>query len=178
MVELRTARLLLRELREADREPFARMNADPLVMEHFPRTLTRAESDALLDRIGEHHREHGWGLWGVERRDTGELVGFTGLTTVRFETAFTPAVEVGWRLDAAHWGQGFATEAATEALRYGFEVVGLERVVSFTARSNVRSQAVMRRIGMQPWPAWDFDHPSVPEGSPLRYAVVYRLDRP
>jgi RimJ/RimL family protein N-acetyltransferase len=176
--ELTTERLLLRGWRDEDRAPFAALNADPEVMEHFPAPLTAAGSDALIDRITAGFDEHGYGLWAVELRATGELVGFTGLAQQTFPAAFTPAVEVGWRLARAAWGHGYATDAATAALRYGFEVVGLDEIVSLTAVTNVRSQRVMQRLGMTRDPADDFDHPNVPEGSPLRRHVLYRLRRP
>lgn len=169
-----TPRLVMRGFADADREPFAAMNADPRVMEHFPTPLTRAESDAFVDRVAAHWAARGWGLWALERRDTGAFCGFAGLWPVRFRAPFTTRVEVGWRLGTEHWGQGFATEAGGAALGYGFTVLGLPEVVSFTSVTNVRSQAVMRRLGMQREPAWDFEHPSVPEGSPLRPHVVHR----
>jgi RimJ/RimL family protein N-acetyltransferase len=176
--ELTTDRLLLRGWRDDDRPPFAALNADPEVMEHFPAPLTAAESDALVDRIMAGFDEHGYGLWAVELRATGELVGFTGLALQTFPAPFTPAVEVGWRLARAACGQGYATEAATAALRYGFDVVGFDEIVSLTAVTNVRSQRVMQRLGMARDPADDFDHPNVPEGSALRRHVLYRLRRP
>lgn len=150
MTPLRTARLLLREWSEDDREPFAALIADPAVMEHFPAPLSREQSDALLDRAQAHLGEHGWGLWAVEVVDAGlgartGSAGFTGLATVRFEEHFTPAVEVGWRLVPWAWGHGYATEAATAALAVAFERLGLEEVVSFTAGTNARSQASLRR---------------------------------
>ena len=177
VVTLTTDRLLLRGFTDADREPFAALNADPRVMEHFPEPLTRERSDAFVDRIAAHWAEQGWGLWALERRDTGQFIGFTGLWPVGFDAPFEPRTEVGWRLAAEHWGHGFATEAARAALAFGFDVLGRAEIVSFTSRLNLRSQAVMRRIGMRHEPAWDFDHPSVPPGSPLRPHVTYRVGR-
>lgn len=174
---LRTGRLLLRRWRDEDRGPFAALNADPDVMEHFPSALTRAESDALAGRIESFLEANGYGLWAVERLDRGEFIGFVGLSVPSFEAPFTPAVEAGWRLAREHWGHGFATEAARAAVADGFERLGLEEIVSFTALSNVRSQAVMRRLGMTRDPAEDFDHPRLPEGHPLRRHVLYRLSR-
>ena len=170
-----TPRLLMRGFTDADRVPFARMNADPVVMEHFVRPRTPEETDAFVDRITAHWDEHGWGLWALERRDTGEFIGYTGLWPVRFEAAFSPKVEVGWRLAAAHWGRGFATEAAGAAVDHAFTVLGWPEVVSFTAEANVRSRAVMERIGMRREPQWDFEHPGVPVGHPVRPHVFYRL---
>jgi RimJ/RimL family protein N-acetyltransferase len=171
---LRTARLLLRRWRDGDRAPFAALNADPEVMEHFPSRLTRADSDAFVDRIEADFDERGYGLWALEVEPTGEFIGFTGLSMPRFEASFMPAVEIGWRLARSAWGHGYASEAARESLRYAFSDLALSEVVSFTAVGNVRSRAVMERIGMTHDPADDFDHPLVPDGSPLRRHVLYR----
>jgi RimJ/RimL family protein N-acetyltransferase len=172
-----TERLVLRGFTDADRDRFAALNADPFVMEHFPATYDRARSDAFVDRIGQGWAERGYGLWALERRDTGEFIGYTGLWPAEFPAPFTPAVEVGWRLARPHWGKGFASEAAREALRFGFEDVGLEEIVSFTAVPNERSWRVMERIGLLRDPAGAFEHPTVPAGSPLRPHVLYRLSR-
>jgi RimJ/RimL family protein N-acetyltransferase len=172
---LRTERLVMRGWRPSDHAPHAAMNADPRVMEHFPATMTRAESDAFVERMEGHFAEHGFGLWAVEVPGEAELIGFVGLAVPRFEAHFTPAVEVGWRLAPEWWGRGYATEAAREALRYGFEDAGLAEIVSFTAPANERSRSVMRRIGMTHDPADDFDHPALPPGHRLRRHVLYRL---
>ncbi len=171
---IRTERLLLRRWTDADRAPFAALNADPEVMEHFPAPLDRADSDALADRIEAGFAERGWGLWAVEAPEG--FVGFTGLSVPAFEADFLPAVEVGWRLARTAWGRGYATEAATAALRCAFDEVGLEEVVSFTATTNTRSQRVMQRLGMAP--AGEFHHPALPEGHRLRRHVLYRLRSP
>jgi ribosomal-protein-alanine N-acetyltransferase len=170
--ELRTPRLLLRRWRPADREPFAALNADPAVMEHFPAPLSRPESDALVDRIEAGFAAHGFGLWAVEAG--GALVGFTGLSVPSFEAPFLPSVEVGWRLARSAWGRGWASEAATAVLAAAFGPLGLPEVVSFTATTNERSQAVMRRIGMTP--AGTFEHPRLPAGHRLRTHVLYRAE--
>ncbi|MBB4703976.1 GNAT family N-acetyltransferase [Sphaerisporangium siamense] len=172
---LQTPRLILRQWREEDLAPFAVMNADPRVMEHFPATLTRDQSDALAGRARARLEEDGFGLWAVEVRETGEFAGFTGLIWQTFPAPFTPAVEVGWRLRPECWGRGYATEAAGAALDHGFGPAGLTEVISMTAGTNVRSQAVMRRLGMIRDPAEDFEHPAVPSGSPLHPHVLYRL---
>ncbi|HTN79787.1 MAG TPA: GNAT family N-acetyltransferase [Acidimicrobiales bacterium] len=173
-----TERLLLRSWRDEDLAPFAAMNADPVVMEHFPSTLTRRESDALVVRITAQLDDLGYGLWALEVRDSGEFVGFTGLALQTFPAHFTPAVEVGWRLAQSAWGHGYATEAALAALEYGFTVAGLDEIVSMTAATNVRSQQVMQRIGMTHDPADDFDHPNVPDGHRVKPHVLYRIRRP
>ena len=173
---IQTTRLVMRRWTDADREPFAAMNADPQVMAYFPARLTRTESDALVDRIEEQFDAYGYGLWALERRDDGAFLGFTGLAHVRPGLPFSPALEVGWRLVAAAWGQGFATEAAREALRVGFESRH-DEIVSFTAVVNAPSRRVMERLGMHRDPADDFDHPALANWSPLRPHVLYRLRR-
>lgn len=175
--ELTTERLRLRGWRDDDRPPFAALNADPEVMAHFPTTLSRTTSDMLVDGTMDGWAANGFGLWVLERLEDARFLGFTGLSKPSFEAHFTPAVEVGWRLARHAWGQGFATEAARASLAFGFEVVGLDDIVSFTVPANVRSRAVMERIGMRHDPADDFDHPKLPAGHPLRRHVLYRLDR-
>ena len=155
-----TRRLVLRGFLEADREPFARMNADPEVMRHLQGPMSRERSDAFVRRIGACWAERGYGLWALERRDSGEFLGYTGLWPADVLPS-GPAVEVGWRLARPAWGHGFATEAATEALRLAFTDVGLDEVVSFTPAVNTASLGVMRRIGLRRDPGRDFDHPRV-----------------
>ncbi|MGH3074730.1 MAG: GNAT family N-acetyltransferase [Gaiellales bacterium] len=167
----------MRGWRASDRAAFAAMNADPRVMEHFPGTMTRADSDVFADRIETHFAEHGFGLWAVEVPGVAEFTGFVGLAAPRFDAHFTPAVEVGWRLAAEWWGRGYATEAAREALRFSFDDAGLAEIVSFTAVANEPSRAVMRRIGMTHDPADDFDHPALPPGHRVERHVLYRLSR-
>jgi RimJ/RimL family protein N-acetyltransferase len=174
--ELTTPRLRMRQWREPDREPFAALNADPEVMRYFPAPLTRAQSDALAAREQAHIGERGWGLWAVEVIDGAPFIGFVGLAEPNFSAHFTPTVEVGWRLAQAHWGLGYATEAANAALDFAFGRLGLAEVVSFTAKVNTRSIRVMERLGMSHDASDDFDHPSVAEG-PLRPHVLYRLQR-
>jgi len=177
---LRTARLILRAWRHEDLEPFAALNADPAVMEHFPGTLTRAASDAAAAHIRAELAERGFGLWAVEVPGEAEFVGFTGLSVVRFDAPFTRAaqpsevIEVGWRIARAHWGRGYAPEAAQAALRYGFEALGLGEIVAFTAIGNTRSRRVMEKLGMTHEPADDFEHPNLAPAHPLRRHVLYR----
>jgi RimJ/RimL family protein N-acetyltransferase len=173
--ELRTERLLLRRWREADREPFAALNADPRVMEYLSAPYTRPDSDELITRIEREFDRRGYGLWALQIRASEELVGFTGLQVPSFEASFTPAVEVGWRLVRSAWGQGYATEAGRAAVAFGFEQAGLREIVSFTSTANLRSRAVMERIGMSHDPAEDFDHPQVEPGDRLRRHVLYRI---
>jgi RimJ/RimL family protein N-acetyltransferase len=176
--ELRTQRLLLRRWREADRAPFAAMNADPRVMEHFPKLLSREESDAMVARIEAHRAQYGFAQWAVEIPGVTSFAGFVGLSRPRFEASFTPCVEVGWRLAAEYWGCGYATEAARAALDFGFNRLGLVEVLSFTVPANLRSRRVMEKLGMTHDPADDFDHPLLAAGHPLRRHVLYRIRRP
>jgi RimJ/RimL family protein N-acetyltransferase len=173
-----TERLRLRTWRDSDLEPFATLNADPEVMRHFPATLDRAASDALVGRIKAHFDHHGFGPWVVEIPDVTECAGFVGLMVPTFEAHFTPCIEIGWRLARQYWGKGYATEAATVALDYAFEVLQADEVVAMTVPSNRRSRAVMERLGMSQDPADDFDHPSLPVGHALQRHVLYRKARP
>jgi RimJ/RimL family protein N-acetyltransferase len=174
---LKTERTVLRDWRDADLEGFAQLNADPEVMEWFPSTLSRDKSDALADRIRKNLTADGWGLWALEVPGVSEFCGFVGLNQVPFDVGFSPAVEIGWRLDKPWWGHGYASEAARACLRYGFDELGLDEIVSFTATGNTRSRAVMERIGMTRDPEGDFDHPAIPDTSALRRHVLYRLAR-
>jgi len=177
MSRIETDRLFLRRWRDPDREPFARLNRDRRVMEFFPGPLSAEQSDALVDRIEAHFDQHGFGLWAAESRAAGDFIGFIGLAIPRFEAAFTPCVEIGWRLDPAHWGKGLATEGAQAVVRHAFDVVGLDEIVSLTVPGNVRSRRVMEKLGMTHDPKEDFDHPILPPGHPLRRHVLYRLKR-
>jgi RimJ/RimL family protein N-acetyltransferase len=178
MTVLNTERLTLRPWQDLDREPFAELNADSEVMRYFPATLTREQSDALVDRIATAFDQQGWGLWALQERASGRFLGFTGLAAVAFTAAFTPATEVGWRLRHDAWGHGYATEAARAALDFAFAWLGLQQVISFTASANRRSRSVMTRLGMRHDPADDFDHPALPDGHPLRRHVLYRIGTP
>jgi RimJ/RimL family protein N-acetyltransferase len=177
IARVETERLILRTWREADREPFARINADPAVMEFFPASLSRAESDEGVDRIEKHFRERGFGLFAAELRRDGTFIGFIGLNVPRFVAHFTPCVEIGWRLAAAHWGQGLATEGARAVVRHGFETLALDEIVAFTIPANVRSRRVMEKLGMTHDPEDDFDHPGLEPGHPMRRHVLYWLKR-
>jgi RimJ/RimL family protein N-acetyltransferase len=173
---IETPRLILRTWLESDREPFRRMNGDPAVMEFYPKLLSPAESDEAYSRIQVHFKRHGFGLYAAELRESGAFAGYIGLSAPSFEAHFMPCVEIGWRLDAAYWNRGLATEGARAVLRYGFEVLGLREIVSFTTPANLPSRRVMEKLGMRHDPADDFDHPRLPEGHPLRRHVLYRTD--
>jgi RimJ/RimL family protein N-acetyltransferase len=178
MTMLETPRLLLRRWRDDDREPFAEMCADARVMRHFPSPLTRDECDRMVDRNLAHFERHGFGLYAAELRDTGAFIGFIGLAVPSFQAHFTPCVEIGWRLAAAYWDRGLATEGARATLRYAFETLEIPEVVSLTVPANLASRRVMEKLGMTHDPADDFDHPNLPEGHPLRRHVLYRIRRP
>ncbi len=175
MPALTTPRLRLRPWRDDDLPAFAALNADPRVMEFFPKLLTQAESEASAAAIRENGKLRGFGLWAVEIVDSAPFIGFVGLSVPRFEAHFTPCVEIGWRLAFEHWHNGYATEAARAAVRFGFEQLNLKEIVSFTVPENRRSRRVMERLGMTHDPAEDFDHPMLPLGHPLRRHVLYRL---
>jgi RimJ/RimL family protein N-acetyltransferase len=175
--ELRTKRLVLRAWRESDLEPFAALNADARVMEYLPAVLSRAESDAEAARARAHFDQHGFGFWAVEVLGGASFIGFAGLARPRFESSFTPCVEIGWRLAAEHWGRGYATEAARRALRFAFNDLALDEVVAWTVPANRRSLRVMDKLGMRHDPASDFDHPLLPDHHPLRRHVLYRIGR-
>jgi RimJ/RimL family protein N-acetyltransferase len=175
--DLQTSRLLLRRWTDEDLPAFAALNADPQVMEHFPKLLDRAESDAVAARIRALFEERGYGLWAVSVIGGAPFIGFVGLNAPAFQAAFTPCVEIGWRLAREHWGHGYASEGARAALEFGFNELQLDEIVSFTVPANVRSRGVMERIGMRHSPADDFLHPMLPAGHPLQPHVFYRLPR-
>jgi len=174
---LTTARLQLRSWRDADLAPFAALNADPRVMQYFPKTLNRRESDVVADRVRSTLVGRGFGLWAVEVPGVASFIGFVGLAEPAFRASFTPCIEIGWRLAFDHWGRGYASEAAAAVLEHAFGALALSEIVSFTATSNQRSRRVMERLGMRRLPSEDFDHPNLPEGDPLRRHVLYRLPR-
>jgi RimJ/RimL family protein N-acetyltransferase len=173
---LETKRLLLRQWRDEDFAPFAALNADPEVMRYFPAPLSREASDAMALRCRSLIFERGWGFWAVERKDTQEFIGFVGLNKPVAQLPFSPCVEIGWRLALAHWGNGYATEAAQRALQFGFEELELPEIVSFCVLSNSKSRAVMERLGMQDQGA-TFNHPAIPVEHELSLHCLYRLSR-
>jgi RimJ/RimL family protein N-acetyltransferase len=172
---IETPRLRLRQWREDDLAPFAALNTDPEVMRFFEEPLSHERSDAWARAIAAVIEDQGWGLWALERRDTGEFIGFTGLQVPRHELPFNPCVEVGWRLARSAWGQGFATEAGRASLAHAFGPLDLDEVVSMTAVTNVPSRRVMERLGMARDGQADFDHPGVSHGHPLQRHVLYRI---
>jgi RimJ/RimL family protein N-acetyltransferase len=175
--EIRTARLRLRSWREEDFDAYAALNADPRVMEFYPGLLSREESRDRFALGQARTARDGYGFWPVEVIGGAPFIGMVGLSNPDFEAPFLPAVEIGWRLAAEHWGRGYATEAAQAALAFGFERLGLSEIVSFTTVANVRSRRVMEKLGMQRAPEEDFLHPQIAEGHPLRPHVLYRARR-
>lgn len=173
--ELTTERLRLRRWRPSDRRPFAELNADARVMEHFPAPLTRDESNRMVQRIEAQFELHGFSLWALEVPGVVEFAGFVGLLVPSFQAPFTPCVEIGWRLAFEHWGKGYAPEAARAVLRFAFEQARLREVLSFTATGNLRSRRVMEKIGMSHDAGDDFDHPNLPPGHRLGRHVLYRV---
>ena len=171
-------RVILRAWQPADLPAFAALNADPQVIEFLPKGLSREESDALARRCQQGLDARGYGLWAVGVPGVADFIGYTGLSVPGFEASFTPCVEIGWRIARAHWGHGYATEAARVALTVGFGPAALEEIVSFTVPANRRSRAVMERLGMTHHPEEDFDHPLLPAGHRLRRHVLYRLNKP
>ena len=170
---IETPRLLLRPWRNSDRIPFAEQNADPIVMRFLSGPLTREQSDAYAQRVQQHFAEHGFAKWAVEAPGVAPFIGAVGLSHVRYEASFTPAVEVAWRLNRRFWGHGYATEAARAAIADGFTRVGLAEIVAVTALGNIPSQRVMERLGMVR--SIEYDHPVLAADNPLRRHVLYRL---
>lgn len=175
---IETERLILRPPEDRDRDAIAAFNGDPQVGAWLARALTRQESDELVDRIQRHIAEHGFGFWAVARKADAAVIGLAGLMVVGPEMPAAPGVEIGWRLAPETWGHGYASEAAQAALAWGFANRDLAEIVAFTAQSNLRSQAVMRRIGMAADPARDFDHPRLAADHPLRRHVLFAAKRP
>jgi len=173
---INTPRLILRPWRESDFAPFAEQNADPVVIRFLRGVLMREASDAYAMRAQQHLADHGFCKWAVEAPGVASFIGAVGLSHVRFEASFAPAVEVAWRLNRRFWGQGYATEAACAAIEDGFARVGLNEIVAITTLSNTPSQRVMQRLGMTR--EIEFDHPFIAEGNPLRPHILYRLQAP
>lgn len=176
-MKFETERLNLHPLTLNDTDDMAAINADPKVMEHFPAPMTASQTKTFMQRVVKHWEDNGFGLCALEIRETGAFIGFTGLTHPPYETPFTPCVEVGWRLNPAAWGQGFAYEAARACLKWGFGGLRLNEIVSFTTITNTRSSGLMKRLGMQHDLSEDFDHPMLETDSPLLRHVLYRLNR-
>jgi RimJ/RimL family protein N-acetyltransferase len=169
---IETPRLILRQWQEDDHEPYIVLNKDPEVMEFFPSAYTREETLAQIDRCVGHINQYGFGFFAVEQKDNGQFIGFNGLSHPRFESYFTPCVEIGWRLSKANWDLGFATEAARACLQFGFETLKVDEIFSFMAEHNIPSENLMKKIGMVK--DGYFEHPSIADGHPLKRHVLYK----
>lgn len=176
IIEIETERLLLRQWHKDDLPEFARMNADPIVMEYYPALLNAKESYAMAQKFESLIAARGWGFWAVELTSNNTFIGFVGLHKPTYDLPVTPCVEIGWRLTGEYWGKGYATEAAKAAMTFGFEALALTEIYSFTSVSNNRSRAVMTRLNMVNSNE-NFEHPMLPENSPLREHVLYKIDR-
>jgi len=175
-IELETKRLILRQWKDSDFPVFSKMNADPLVMQYYPNTLTEDESNVMASKLKELIDVRTWGFWAVETKDEKQFIGFVGLHKPTYDLPVTPCVEIGWRLGRKHWGKGYATEAANEALKYAFENLKLQEVYSFTSVINKASWSVMERLGMKNEEK-NFSHPIVSEDSPLSEHVLYKITK-
>ena len=174
---IETKRLILRTWEPTDLEPLSLINQDPVVMEYFPSTQNKDQTQTFITRMKEHFETYGYTLYAVQTKRNNICIGFVGLLKTSFKAHFTPATEIGWRLSPKHWGKGFATEAAQSVLHYGFIYLKLHEIVSFTVVKNVRSKRVMEKIGLKHDPSDDFDHPKVAQGHPCQRHVLYRLSR-
>lgn len=175
MKYLETDRLILRDWKDEDRALFARMNADAIIMEYFPRRLNENDTNHLVDKFQEHFKKYGFGPYALESKKTGEFIGFAGLHHVEFNAPFTPAVEIAWRLDYEYWGKGYATEASQAVLDHAFSQLKLKEIVAFAVHDNERAIHVMEKIGMKRDPEGDFDYPHLHASSPLGKFVLYRI---
>lgn len=172
---IETDRLYLRQWAEKDKQEYARLNANPEVMEFFPSVLTAVQSHEQLERLSNDIRRRGYGFFALERKSDGAFLGFTGISHPGFEAPFTPCIEIGWRIDKPYWGNGYATEAAIASLAYAFEWIGVKEVVSSTSIHNQRSEKVMKKIGMKK--ENEFNHPLLPDGHSLQKHVLYKIAR-
>lgn len=176
-IHIETERLVLRDWKEEDKASFARINADHMIMEFFPRRLTEDDSNRLVDRFQKHIDEDGFGFYAVELKKTGEFMGFAGVQKVDHALPFTPAVEIAWRLDYGYWGNGFGTEAAMAVLGHGFNNLKLKEIVGYAVHDNSRAIKLMEKIGMKRDPKGDFDYPHLEKGHPLGRFVLYRITK-
>ena len=174
---LETDRLILRLWQSSDVDGMAAIDQDPKVCQYLPAIGTRATTEAGVQRILNHYQEHGFCLYAVELKENNEFIGFLGLSIPSFESHFTPAVEIGWRLASRHWNKGYATEGAKAVLKYGFLTLNLDEIVSFTVVNNRASRRIMEKIGLHHNPDDDFNHPRLAADSPLRRHVLYRLSK-
>jgi len=176
-VYVETPRLILRDWKDSDREPWAAMGRDPEVMRYLGPVMTREQADAGFERAQGQIARDGFGFWAVERKADGRFLGFLGPKNTTFDAHFTPNIELGWRLSRDAWGQGLATEGARAARDWAFQNIETDEVIAITVPGNLGSQAVMRKIGLERDLAGDFDHPNLAETDPLRPHLLFRLNR-
>jgi RimJ/RimL family protein N-acetyltransferase len=174
---IETDRLVLREWKEDDKKPFARINGDPMIMEFFPRRLTEDDSDRLVDRFQQHFEKHGFGFYAAELKKTGEFMGFAGLQNVEMDVPFKGAVEIAWRLDYEYWGKGYGTEAAEAVLDHAFTKLKLKEIVAYAVYDNSRALKLMEKLGMTRDSKGDFNYPNLPKDHPLGQFVLYRITK-
>ncbi len=174
-MELETKRLILRRWTQNDKIPFREINKDLRVMEFYPNTCTSIESDQIVDDAEKHFEKYGFGLLAVELKNNNKLIGFVGLQNVPFDSHFTPAVEIGWRVSYNQWGKEYATEAAKAIIEWGFSHLNLNEIVAMTVPQNNRSRRVMEKVGMLYDKEGDFENPRIPLGHQLRQHVLYRI---
>ena len=173
-LEFNTTRLRLRNWQAEDLPRWIEMNADPVTLKYFARTHSKEESEISFEKIKSYLELHEFGLWAAEEKETGNFMGFIGLSEQSLEgISFTPCIEIGWRLDKAFWGRGYATEGALEVLKFGQENLNIDQIYSYAARINTPSINVMKKIGLAERPELDFDHPKIQAGEPLRDHVVF-----
>ncbi|MDD3052017.1 MAG: GNAT family N-acetyltransferase [Candidatus Cloacimonetes bacterium] len=174
MYEFETDRLGFRQWQDRDKLPFAKMNSNAEVMKYFPNTLTNKQSDEFVERIVNHFKNFGYGLWAVDKKNTKEFIGYIGFLTATFVSDFTPCIEIGWRLDNRFWNNGFATEGAKKCLLYGFNILKFKDIYSFTSILNKQSIKVMEKIGLRR--ICTFNHPKIENNHPLQLHVLYNIN--
>jgi RimJ/RimL family protein N-acetyltransferase len=175
---IETERLILRTWKDDDADEYYRINQDQQVIEFLLGPLSMEEVKKFIFSMNQQFNELGFTLWAAEEKESGKLIGFIGLNPPKWESHFTPCVEIGWRLGSEYWGKGYATEGAKAVLRYGFETMGLKEIVSFTVPANLRSIRVMEKIGMKRDLSDDFAHPKLPLEHQLSKHVLYKIQRP
>lgn len=178
MKYIKTKRLILRDWKESDIPKFIKMNADKDVRRYFPNIATPEESREFVLSAQSDIDARGFGLFAVERRDTNEFIGFTGIQVWEEEGPlklhFLPTIEIGWRFAKPHWNQGFATEAALGVVKFVERNTDIKEIYAYTSSINYPSINIMLKLGMQK--VQSFEHPLIMEGHSLKTQVVYKTD--
>lgn len=172
IIDIETQRLLLRRWKETDLDQFVELNADPETMRYFPEPYQKERTKQFFDLIQEEFYKYGYGLYAVEEKSSGRFIGFIGFHWARFDTDFSPCIEIGWRLHKDYWNKGYATEGAKACLNHGFTNLNMSEVYSFTTKENIPSQNVMKKIGMRFYQF--FEHPDIPDNHPQKTHVCYK----